>query len=395
MSLPTPTLADVNANILAQLEAALGQTLPLLPKSFTRVLAKALAAVFVLLYKYAGFIFLQIFVSTASIDETTINGQVVRPLVEWGRLIGVGDPNPATRAELTVEVSVQEQTGKLSAGDQLLRDQTGVIYAVVADVLLDADIIYATVQAVDDSDGNLGAGEIGNLSVGDELSFANPLPYVERVAVVSAVVTTAVDAETPDEYRARVVARFQAKPQGGAYADYRVWGSEVDGVTYIGPYTGDPGRVNVYVGTTNEPDGVATVDQLDAVSAAIELDIDGLASRRPATALARTFSIYRTAFDLEVTGLAYPDGDLATLQADIQSAVDEHLRNRQRFIVGLDVLPDRTFVSSAEVGGIIAQVVAAAGASFTTFRVLINGGAVTLQAMEPGQTAKLGTTTYP
>lgn len=83
MSLQTPTTKEISDNIIAQLEASLNQSIPLLPKSFLRVLSKALAGVFVLLYKYGGFMFLQVFVRTASAKETIINGNSVTPLIEW------------------------------------------------------------------------------------------------------------------------------------------------------------------------------------------------------------------------------------------------------------------------------------------------------------------------
>ena len=41
-------------------------------------------------------------------------------LVEWGRLIGVGDPAPGTQAELYVNITVTTQGGTLPAGTQLL-----------------------------------------------------------------------------------------------------------------------------------------------------------------------------------------------------------------------------------------------------------------------------------
>ena len=66
MSLETPTTKDINELIINQLEASFNTTISLLPKSFLRVLSKTIAAVFTLLYKYCGFIFLQIFVKTAS-----------------------------------------------------------------------------------------------------------------------------------------------------------------------------------------------------------------------------------------------------------------------------------------------------------------------------------------
>lgn len=393
MSLTTPTIAAINANIIAQLEAAFGQAIPFLPKAFSRVLAKALAAVFVLLYKYGGWIFLQLFVSSASFDETEVNGIKVRPLVEWGRLVGVEDPQPATRAELQIAITVDQQIGDLAAGSLLIRPDTGVIYSVLHSVALDAPTIYASVQAVDDSAGELGAGTLGNLPTGAELEFASPLPYVQRVAVVHTVLATAADAESPEAYRERVLERFRAKPQGGAYADYRVWGSEVEGIARIYPYRGAPGEVDVYVESTSPPDGLPTADQIAAVASAIQLDVDGLASRRPVTALVNVLSVARISVDVEISGLT-TSGSMSELRGDLEAAIDEHLRGRRRFIVGLDVLPNRSYISSAEIGGIIARVVNAAGATFNTSRVLVGGGAITSQILEPGQLAKLGAAIY-
>jgi uncharacterized phage protein gp47/JayE len=80
MSLQTPTTKELSDNLIAQIELSINQSIPLLPKSFIRVLAKATAGVFILLYKYGGFIFLQMFVSTASNEDTVINGIPVNPL---------------------------------------------------------------------------------------------------------------------------------------------------------------------------------------------------------------------------------------------------------------------------------------------------------------------------
>ena len=111
MALETPTTSQINDNIVAQMQASINQSIPLLPKSFIRVLSKVLAGVFVLLYKYGGFAHLQMFVRTASTKETEINGQTLVPLIEWGRLVGVGDPIAATSAELEVTITGGFQTG--------------------------------------------------------------------------------------------------------------------------------------------------------------------------------------------------------------------------------------------------------------------------------------------
>src|SRR5690242_16266836 len=128
MSPATPTTRAIRDNIVAQLEASLSQTIPLLAKAFAPVLAWALAGAIVITYKYAGFIFLQLFVAHASAEETIVNGKKIRPLIEWGRLFGVGDPNPAQRTELIVSVPVTNQTGNLEAGVVLMRTPTRILY---------------------------------------------------------------------------------------------------------------------------------------------------------------------------------------------------------------------------------------------------------------------------
>jgi hypothetical protein len=147
MALVTPTTQQVASNVIGQLETAISQTIPLLPKSFSRVLAKVIAAVYIILYKYAGFSLLQQFVSTASFEETEVNGTILRPLVEWGRLVGVGDPLPATQAELELEVTVLSAVGSLAGGTQLLYAPTGVVYLTTAPVALALPTITVTALA--------------------------------------------------------------------------------------------------------------------------------------------------------------------------------------------------------------------------------------------------------
>jgi hypothetical protein len=66
MALETRTIAEINDLIINQIEAQIGQTIPVLPKAFVRILAKVIAGMGIILYKVAGWIFLQLFVSTAS-----------------------------------------------------------------------------------------------------------------------------------------------------------------------------------------------------------------------------------------------------------------------------------------------------------------------------------------
>ncbi len=386
MATQTPTTQELSAAIVGQIEAQIGQTVPLLPKSFIRVLAKVLAAVFITLYKYIGFIGLQLFVRTASGAATVINGKTITPLIEWGRLIGIGDPLKATAAELTIDVTVENQTGSLPSGSQLLGEINGVTYLTIGAVLLNAPVVSVSVRAAADPNGSGGVGEIGNLDPGAVLNFANPLANVARATVVTAQTVTGADAETIDSYRQRVIDRFQRRPQGGAYADYAIWGEEVAGIANVYPYTGQPGEVDVYVESATEPDGIPTQAQLDAVFNSIELDQSGLASRRPANAFVNVLPITRTSFDVKVTGLQ--GNDLATLQADITAAATGYFLQAEPFITGLNSPPRRDRLSDVELQSIVNDIVKAAGGVFTNASFTITGQTLVQLAYTLGEGEK-------
>ena len=154
----TPTTADITNNIVASISASISQSVPLMPKAFIRVLAKTLAAVFVMLYKRGDFVGLQWFVKTASIKPTTFNGKTVVPLVEIGRQIGVSDPAPATQAELVVDITVENQTGSLESGTQLVGSTNGITYILIGSVLLNAATVQGTFRASSDQSGGDGSG---------------------------------------------------------------------------------------------------------------------------------------------------------------------------------------------------------------------------------------------
>lgn len=392
MSTTTPTTKEINDNIIAQLEASLNQSIPLLPKSFLRVLARALAGVFVLLYKYGGFMFLQIFVRTATMSTTQINGRSLSPLIEWGRLIGVGDPAAATNAELRITVTVENQSGVLPSGSQLLNTDNGVTYITIGAVSLNAPTKQVTVRAVSDQAGGGGAGAIGNLDPGAIVSFANPIGRVARNAVVDSQTVTGADGESTEAYRQRVIDRFQKRPQGGAYADYEQWGEEPPGILNVYPYTSDcPGQVDVYVEATTassgSADGIPTAAQLQEVKDSIELDASGLASRRPANALVNVFPIQRVAFDVTVTGLLVTD--LAATRAQIEDALTEYFLEREPFIPGLTVPPRTDRVSRSGLSGTVDRIVSSTGGIFGGVTLRLDGVIIDLYSLGIGEKAKL------
>lgn len=394
MSPPTPSINDIRTIIIAQLEAAFNQTIPLLPKAFNRVLANALAGVFILIFKYGGFIFLQIFVKTATIQEVTILGKTLSPLKEWGRLIGAGDPVPAEQAELEVLITVTQQIGVMPAGTQGLNTDNGVTYLLVASVDLNAPTVTGVFRASGDQGGGDGSGGIGNLEVGDIISFANPLSNVNRDTTVTAQIVTGADEEDTEVYRARVDNLFSSRPEGGALIDYVVWGRTVPGVIGIFPYTGaNPGEIDVFaeatVESSGDPDGIPTAAQLTAVAEAIQLNDNGLASRRPAGSFVNVDAITRTGFDVTVSGLTVTNP--VSVQADIESALIDYFLTRAPFVSGVTPSPRTDSITSSALTGVVNAVVVAADGFFSglTFKQTGVGGNLFVYILGIGEKSKL------
>lgn len=399
MALETPTTKEISDNIISQLEAALNQTIPLLPKAFNRVLAKVLSGVFILLYKYGGFMFLQIFVRTASFQETEIFGKVIRPLIEWGRLIGIGDPVAAIQAELIIDITVEIQTGSLVAGTQLFSSINAITYLLLNSVLLDAPIVQGNIRAVSDIDGGSGAGAIGNLQVDDIVSFVNPEINVARDTTVDSQTVTGADGETEENYRQRVIDRFQKQPQGGAGVDYEIWGEEPPGIINIYPYTGDPGYVEVYAEATPEssgdPDGIPTQAQLDAVAESITFDAEDRQTRKPVNAFLNVNPITRIGFNIVVNGLDVEDP--ATVQTNIEDAISTYLFEQEPFIEGVTILPRKDRITRQGIASIVNDFVSAANGLFIDVTMQKAGVPIDIDfySLQVGEKAKLNSISFP
>jgi uncharacterized phage protein gp47/JayE len=403
VSLTNATVKQINDQIIAQLEQSLNQTIPLLPKAFNRVLAKTLAAVFILLWKYAGSIFLNIFVNTASDKPTTVNGLTLTPLTEWGRLVGVGDPVAAVPAEFLVDCYVDTQSGSILSGTALLNDGNGVTYITIGEVQLDAPVVILTVRAAGDQTGGNGAGAIGNLDLGAVLSFVVTPANVQRDTYVASQEVTGADAESSAAYRQRIIDKFSKRPQGGAYADYEQWGEEVAGIINVYPYTGGtkptsgPGQVDLYseatVESSGSADGIPTSAQLDAVKASVQFDSAGLATRAPVNTFINSYAITRTGFDVIVSGLT--GENLSQVEADITTGVEEYFTDREPYIPGLTVGPRKDRITNSGVAGICEDIASAAGAVFESVVVKEGVATITVRSLLEGEKAKADSVTFP
>lgn len=389
---------EIADEIIAQMATSLNTTIPLLPKSFCRVLAKALGGVFVLLYEFAGWNLLQMFVKTASNKPVNFNGQTINPLQAHGELVGIFQKT-GQRAERTVEITVLTQGGTLVSGERIANPDTQMIYVVVGNVALNAPTVYATIRATR-------PGVLGNVDVGTELYFVSPPDAVEKEVTVSDDGTAGVDPETTEAYRERVLERWLARPQGGAYADYKNWAEEVTGVRNAYPYSawehpGIPnsraGQVFVFVESDDSLDGIPSTALKNEVAAHIEGDGAGLANRRNINAEVRVLGITRTAFDVEISQITTDSPEITeAAKTAIQDGLTEFFYDREPGgQVGYTVLPPKKdVVSKMEVGGIVSRIAAGYNGSIGSIKVSSGGVDVEVYPLQEGEKAKLGTLTW-
>jgi hypothetical protein len=389
------TAKQISDMFIAQLEAQLNQTIPLFPRAFNRVLAKTMGLVFVVLFQFAEFIALQMFVRFASDQPITIGGLSIIPLDEWGNLIGL-TRGTGQRWEGTVAVTVLTQTGTLPSGTQLTNPDSGEVYITIGDIALDAATVYPTVRAI-----NYLA--IASLEIGQTISFVSAPNTVVKDVVVETVTKVGADPESTEDWRQRQLNWWAARPQGGAYADYREWGEEVEGVANIYPFSGGtdaiptsgPGQADIYVeadATVANPDGIADAALLLAVYDNIEVEVEtGLASRRNMNTWVNTASISRLTVDATVIGLGGVDENETEVRELIVQALTDYMLDRENYILGLSVLPKKDVISEPEASGIVARVVASQGGTVTGVTLSISGP---VQSLSEGQKAKIGTITW-
>ena len=314
-----------------------------------------------------------------------------------GQRVGVDNPTQATNAELTLQVTVLQRDVVLPGGTQL-SGANEFIYLTTADVDLDADLVSVRVRASGDPNDGGGAGPDGNLQVGDALQFVNPLAEVASEATVTQVEVTAAAAEDPEVYRGRVLDVQRKRPQGGAYADYEQWAESVEGIISVYPYTGDPGQVVVYceatVTSSGSDDGIPTAAQQTAISNAINLNMDGRATRRPAGTFVVVNPILRSQFQATVSGITGVQ-ELARVRQSIQNGLENYFAAAEPWIVGLSVAPRRDTLDKNRMLALVADITEAAGGSFTTFTFnLVGGSALDSYTVGQGEKARLSSVLF-
>ena len=393
MALDNRLIGEIETLLIDQLEAQFNTTIPLLPKAFTRWLSKVLAGVFIILYKQAGWIFLQVFVSTASFKEVEIFGKKLTPLIEWGRLLGVGDPDGAVQAEYDVDIDVNNIGETLPAGTHFSSTLNNVIYITQTSFYLAS--ATETIQVIATT-----GGTAGNLDVGATLSTVNTLGIIENDGAISAILVPGVDGESESSYRQKCVEAFQIQPQGGALADYRLQARVVPGVVQTFIYTGST-TANVLIYVEADPDIYPDRIPNAALLIAVGVEYDRLKDNkteftRPITAIidpagdlsyGNILPVIIKPFDVQVTGVTVDD--LAAVKAQIKAALLIYFLGREPYIVGLSLPPVVSTVAQSNIIGIVNDIVNSNDGSFTTAVLQLDSITIQNYVLQEGELSKL------
>lgn len=396
MAYENKTVDEVYNLMLTSLQDKFNSKLRLLPKSFIVVLAKVLSAVYIIPFKLCGWFLLQIFPDTASYEDVNVLGHVINPLMKLGDQFGVQRPMEGDYWQGIINVKRIGDRKTVVTGTQLKSDVTGFIYCVTESVELTEEetqvAVYCTESGID-----------GNLSVGDTLSFVNPVDFAEKNAEVVETTIKGTDDETEESYRRRVVNRYSTQPQGGALADYRIWAYDVPGVLQSYPYNDEnsPGGVLIYVAGTTDlyPTRIPDSALLIAVGKACTYDPDtGIANRKPITAVLdpagnETYPNIKpvtvTKFNVYVTDLR--GATVADFGEAIKVELENYFYNKEPYIRGLSNDNKRTdLILKNSLIAIADSIALSMKATFDTVAVNINGPIIAEYTLGRGELAALG-----
>lgn len=334
-----PTLKELRDGIVANLEAELAITIPVVGRAVLFAIASVQAAKLKLYWLAIADVQKNIFVDTA--DSETIGGTLER----FGRVKLGRAPFAPTQGVYTVSVS-----GTIGAVIPI-----GTIFksddnALSPGLLFQLDVAKTLVSNPDTMELRaLQAGVESRLAVGNALTATSPLLNVTDQVTVTIESTIPLNGEDLEDYRGAIVNAFQLESQGGAATDYRVWSADAQGVRFVYPYaaSGECSTINLYV-EANQADstdgkGTPTAAILTSVEEVVEFDPDTTRplterGRRPVGAIVNFLAV--TPMDVEIIIVNPINIDAAT-QTSITNSVTNHINDIRPFIDSADIESNR------------------------------------------------------
>lgn len=322
MPFSRPTLTDLRSQVASDIASAVPGSDPLLRYSNLKITGDAQAGLAHLHFGYLDWI------SKMSVPWTAEDEY----LAAWGALKNITKKDASAASGTATFTGAQGAT--ITTGTSLVLGD-GTTYTTTASGTVNStgSVTVPATAAV--------SGEAGNCAAGVTMTLASAITGIQSSGVAATAFTGGADQESDDDFRARVIAAYQASPQGGAKADYPTWATAVSGVTraWCAPNGFGAGTVIVYVMLDNAnsayngfPQGTNGVSPLDvlpngnprgAVASGDQLTVaNAIYPEQPVTALVYVCAPLPNTLSFTISGLT--NATTAT-RAAVQSAISQVL----------------------------------------------------------------------
>lgn len=362
-----PTVQELYNTIIADYSSRTGQTVPLFKRAVVKSFAYALAGVISLLWNFATWQYLQIFLVTCELEA----------LERWGNLVGI-KYRQGSKAILQLTLT-NVQLGTIQAGTVWKSLSNGLVYTSLPSKVVTGSTVTLNVECTT-------SGSIGNLLNDEVLHLTNPIIGLPETAMVTDTLSLGTEDEELENYRTRVLQRYQRQPQGGSAIDYYNWATEVNGIVDCLPYVLNNGVVTLYLiangsGLNRTPSGELSPTQfpqwqqgqmleLDgsgqflAVAKAINGSGEGNNDRRPLNTPVELKAPVYTQYKIEINGLS-PFND--ELNHSIKQALITELDHKKPHLKALGYTVNQATINSNQLSAIVQNLISSVDGAFTSF----------------------------
>ncbi len=217
MAFARPTLTDLIDRVIADISSRVtGMDGAVLRKSLLGVIGRSEAGAVHMLYGYVDWVAKQVIPDTAEkeyLDRWAAIWKVVRK----------------TSGFASGQAAFSGATGSVIVDGTIVQRQDGVQYKVIGDAVSGGAPMIVPIIALE-------AGEAGNFGAGLPIFLLSPVSGVQSTGTTATKLEGGTNVESDDQLLARLLARIQQPPHGGASFDYEQWALEVPGVTRVWVY---------------------------------------------------------------------------------------------------------------------------------------------------------------
>jgi uncharacterized phage protein gp47/JayE len=248
-----PSLIELKDRILSRMDANISGLNARLPRSFTEVLAFAIAALGYGVYGFIEWVGKQAFLVSAEAEILDSN---------FGAVYGI---NRIAPSKAIGTVTFLGSSGAVVPANTLVQRADGLQYKTLLDGTVSAGTVTISAESVlPGLNTNTGSGTV--------LALVNPLRNIQSNATAATNFTGGADIEKYESYRQRIIEFVQAPTRGGSAEDYSFW-AKVANVTRVFVTQAGAGddRVTVrFMMDNTYSDGIPLSGDVAAVAAYIE-----------------------------------------------------------------------------------------------------------------------------